>query len=67
MWKTFPNKSVIPGRNSSLLPQNSPFGSANRWIYGSLSLAQICPATAPQTSYTPETLGDIAYNNREGT
>jgi len=47
-------------RNSSPAVAGSPFGSANRRIYGSLSLAQICSVYAPQTSHILRTLYDMA-------
>ena len=58
-------------RNSSPAVAGSPFGSANRWICGfAFGYAQICSATAPQTSHIPGTLGDISlgglkYSKRE--
>lgn len=51
------------GRSASLrsLPLS---GSLNRWICGSLTLAQICSASALQTSHIPGTLGEIAFKEK---
>ncbi len=46
------------GRNSSPAIVGSPFGSANRRICGSLTLAQISPYG--ETSHIPGTLFEIA-------
>ncbi|CAD7772133.1 MAG: hypothetical protein KBONHNOK_00494 [Candidatus Methanoperedenaceae archaeon GB50] len=42
----------------SVVLRTLPFGSLNRRIYGSLTLAQICSATTLQTSHIPETLSE---------
>jgi len=40
-------------------------GSLNGQICGSITLAQICSAIAPQTSHIPKTLGDMLYKIKE--
>jgi len=50
-------------RNSSPAVANSPFGSANRWVCGSLMLAQISPYG--ETLHIPGTLCDMPHKNEE--
>jgi len=46
--------------SDSAVLRTLPFGSLNKRICGSLTLAQICSAIAPQTSHIPGKLAETA-------
>jgi len=56
----------MPPSPAALRLASTLTGSDNRRICGSLPLAQICSAHAPQTSHIPRTLSEIAGERISG-
>jgi len=52
-------KTTVGGLGHSALLRTFPFGSLNKRMCGTLTLAQICSAYTPQTSHITRTLSEM--------